>query len=265
MDRLEQELVAFGRELPWPPTPDLAARVQRAIVSDSRARASNVRAFTPSRLWPTPRLAAALTAVLVLALAATAAIPPARSAVLRWLGITGVSVTPVKRLPPAPTQAPLHLGKPTTLAGAQRSTPFRILLPRALGEPDQVLVRGTGASRAVTLVYRPRSELRRLRGLSNVGALLTEFRGVSTPFIEKMVAEASSVRRTNVGAGTGWWLVNPHVVVVQYGHLGRGRVVAEPLRLVRGRVLIWERGELALRLESELPLPVAGRVARSLR
>jgi hypothetical protein len=34
---------------------------------------------------------------------------------------------------------------------------------------------------------------------------------------------------------------------------------------VRGRVLIWERGELALRLESELALPDARRVGRSLR
>jgi hypothetical protein len=258
MDRLEQELIAFGRELPWPPTPDLVARVQHAIRSD-------VRAGSPGRVWWARWLAPGLAALLALALAATAAIPAARSAVLRWLGITGVSVTQVKQLPPARAQGPLHLGNPTSLAAAQRSTPFRILVPRALGEPDQVLVRGTGASRAVTLVYRPRSELRRLPGVSSVGALLTEFRGASTPFIEKMVAEASSVRRTNVGGGTGWWLVNPHVVVVQYGHLGRGRVVAEPLRLVRGRVLIWERGELALRLESELALPDARRVGRSLR
>jgi hypothetical protein len=258
MDSLEHELIACGRELPWPPTPDVAARVQRAIRADARA------GLAP-RVWRPPRLAAALVAVLALALAVTAAIPPARSAVLRWLGITGVSVTPVKRLPPGRPQGPLHLGKPTSITGAQRSTPFRILVPRVLGEPDQVLVRGSGASRAVTLLYRPRRGLRQLPGVAGVGALLTEFRGASTPFISKMVPEADSVRRTNVRGSPAWWLVNPHVVVAQYGHLGAARIFEEPLRLVRGRVLIWERGRLALRLESDLAHPDARRVARSLR
>ena len=96
----------------------------------------------PRRRWP--RVAIPL-AVLVL----VAAVPPARSTVLDWLGIGGEKIERVPEAPsPAPTATPLDLGTRVPL-------PRDALVPAALGRPDAVYEAGE----IVTLLYRPRSGL----------------------------------------------------------------------------------------------------------
>src|SRR6476619_3983386 len=112
MPELEPQLRALGGELEWPATPDLAAAVRPRLER--------------RRQLPGRPLAIAL-AVLVLALAAALAVPSARSAILRFLGIEGVTVQRVDKLPQA---APLGtLGDRITMAAARRRLGFRPLLP----------------------------------------------------------------------------------------------------------------------------------------
>ncbi|HEX3686147.1 MAG TPA: hypothetical protein VHU60_01075, partial [Gaiellaceae bacterium] len=74
MSSLEQRLQALGRELAFPPEPDLASR---AGLSERRFP------------WRWAALAAAVVAV---ALAAAFAVPGARTAILRWFHIEGATV-----------------------------------------------------------------------------------------------------------------------------------------------------------------------------
>jgi hypothetical protein len=244
MGSLESRLAELRAQTSWPATPDVVPRVLAAI--DAERAAGVVPPATRKRwLRPLPALGIAL----LLLLAATAAVPPARSAVLRWLGIKGTTIHRVERLPHATTGAPLHLGSPTSLAAAQRAAGFRIRVPRSLGASDQVLVAKRGATHAVTLLYRPRAGLPALPGQPQIGALLTEFIGRSTPFIDKMIPEAARVVPATVAGHRGYWLEDPHVVIVQYG---AGAITPEPRRRVGGSVLLWEAPPLSLRLESRL-------------
>ena len=253
MAPLEDRLEALRRDAAWPETPDLVPSVLAAI------RAERAAAPEPRRRVAGLRAAAAALAV---ALIATAAVPPARSTVLRWLGIKGAPVHRVTSLPPARTDAPLHLGAPATLADAQGAVSFRIRAPATLGPPDRVLLAARGPTHAVTHVYRPRPSLPVLPGHPGVGLLLTEFVGRSTPFIDKMTPQASRVVRTDIDGRRGYWLEDPHVVIAQYGS---GDIVAEPRRRVAGRVLLWESPPVSLRLESRLSRKAAAALARGLR
>ena len=157
-ERIESRLADLAAHVELPPAPDIAARV--------RAR---VEAEPPRRAWRLrPALAVPL-ALLALAVGGVAAVPSARSAVLRWLGIEGVKIERVPKAPtPAPTSSPLDLGERTTLTSG-------VLVPDALGRPDAVYDDGD----QVTLLYRPR------RGLpesaqTGAGALLSQFPGRTT-------------------------------------------------------------------------------------
>jgi hypothetical protein len=265
MDVVERQLRDFAAAAQWPPAPDVSERVLLAI-SSARPEAPSRRPLRRRlflRSFSLEPVRLALIALLV-AIAVTAAVPAARSAVLRLLGIKGVEITPVKHLPHARPQAPLRLGTPTTLAAARKASDFGVRVPVMLGDPDQVLVRPVVGGAAVTLVYRPRPGLPGLPGRPGIALLLTEFRGQSTPFMDKMRLRTSRTLSTSVSGHTAFWLEDPHVIIVRYGS-PHARITPQPRRLVKGHVLLWEDGPVSLRLESELPLEQARRIARSLR
>src|SRR4051794_18053655 len=83
MTELERALVLLGSELDIPPTPSLAGVVRERIARRRRAR----------------RLV--LLAVPLTALAVAFAVPPARSAILRFFHVGAVKVERVQTLPPA--------------------------------------------------------------------------------------------------------------------------------------------------------------------
>src|SRR5438309_8365694 len=120
MAELEQALVALGRELDVPLTPDLAGAVRMRI--DRRAR---------TRRWLVLVLA-----VVVVAIGIAMAVPDARSSILRFFHIGSVQVERVDTLPPS-REAPLSagLGPPRTRAEAEQRAGFRIVLPRFKGAP----------------------------------------------------------------------------------------------------------------------------------
>lgn len=236
MSELESRLAELPVE--WPPAPDVAARVRARVEAQPRGRR-----FRPA--W------AVALAVLVLG-GGVAAVSPARSAVLRWLGIEGVRIERVPVAPtPAPSASPLGLGDPTPLAAGT-------LVPRALGRPDAVYAQGE----RITLLYRPR------RGLpeseqSRVGALLTQFPGrTNAVFVRKFAGPDTTIERVRVDGEPGFWLAGaPHGLLYEDPS---GAVVEAPSRLA-GPTLVWRRGGLTLRLEADVTKERALAIARSIR
>jgi hypothetical protein len=90
MTELEHDLRSLGSTVAWPPTPDVASRLEL------RAR-------------PRRRALVAAVALVVVALAAAFAVPQSRSAILRFFHLRGVTVERVDTLPPA-QEVPLAAG-----------------------------------------------------------------------------------------------------------------------------------------------------------
>jgi hypothetical protein len=239
---LEREL----RELraPWPDTPDVAAAVAGRL------------AAPPRRLgWPAWQVAVALGAALI---AIVMAVPPARSAILDWFGFGSVRIV---REEPQPSRfgSGLALGEPVTLAQARRPAGFTPVVPAAVGPPDAVYVsRGR-----VDFVYRPRPGLPR-SGTTGVGLLVTQFRAVATPLIEKTVGGGSRVERARVGGDPAFFISGAeHGFAYQPERSSYGAF--EEQRLAGNTLVVDRRDGLLLRLEGELSRAEAVRIAASAR
>jgi hypothetical protein len=191
------------------------------------------------------------TAVLVVAVAAALAVPPARSALFDWLGIGGARIVRVEELPPAPTTGHLDLGRTVTVAEARRLSPW-LLVPDigGLGDPDRIFYSAAIPGGKITFVWGTSADVR---------LLLTEFRG--SPFIEKLLEPSTEVEAVTVDGHRGAWIEEPHVVI--YRDI-RGQVRDDTSRLA-GRTLLWERGGVTLRLEGELSKADALRIATKLQ
>lgn len=222
MPELDVALRELGRHVEFPPTPDIASAIRGRLER--------------RRPWLRPVVIAM--AILVVALGAVLAVPPARTAVLDWLGLRHVSIVRVDELPPTEPIVRLDLGRETTLAKA----PLWALVPD--DKPDRVFVDdGT-----VNLVW---GDPRKPR------LLLTEFRGEA--FIEKLIQPNDDVEQVTVNGRPGAWLEQPHVVM--FKDL-RGRIRDNSARLA-GKTLLWQHGEVTLRLEGDLTKEEALRIARS--
>jgi hypothetical protein len=225
----------------WPSEPDVAARVRARLEAEPPRRARRLR----------PALAVPL-ALLALAVGGVAAVPSARSAVLRWLGIAGVKIERVPVAPtPGPTSSPLDLGERTALAPG-------VLVPSALGRPDAVYADGDH----VTLLYRPRRGLPE-SGQTGAGALLSQFPGRTHPdFIRKLAGPDTTVERVRVDGEPGYWLGGAvHGLIYEDPS---GAIRESPMRLA-GPTLVWQRGDLTLRLEADVSKSRALTIARSVR
>src|SRR5919204_726307 len=241
MTELERELLGVGRRLDWPAQPELAPRVRAGLGAPVE------RGFA----WRRPVLIAL--ALFVVAIAAAFAVPSARTAILRWLGLSHVRVLRVDRLPPTRRLTGADLGTKTTLAAAERRLGFAILLPRE--RPDAVYLFDSFGTRRATLVYGSVTKPR---------LLLSEFRGVgTTKYVQKLVTPGTTVERVRVGGAPGLWFSGPHAVLYELPGKPRQLYTARPL--LAGTTLVWERPNgLTLRLEGKLRKGEAERIARSL-
>lgn len=239
MTELERALVELGAELAYPPTPNLVPAVRARIPE------------RPARAWRRP-VAIAL-AVLAVAVGAVLAVPQARTAVLKWLGLEGVTIQRVPRLPNVRAVGP-DLGERVTLVKARKSVPYRVLVPAELPERADVYLHSPPPPGGeVSLVFRSR-EGRVL--------ILSQFRGQAVPFIQKSVGPGTRIEPVTVVGARGVWLAGrPHTLVYLDSH---GTMRQDTLRLA-GNTLLWERGGLLLRLEGLLTKEEALRIARSVR
>jgi hypothetical protein len=229
MAELETALRALGRDVAFPPTPDLASAIRGRLERP--------------RFWRRPAAIAVAVAV-VAAIAAAFAVPQSRSAILDWLGLRNVSVVRVEKLPTVPAHGNLDLGQRVTLDEAKRRAPW-LLIPD--GTPDSVWVSESVPGGKVSLLWGTPS---------NVKLLLTEFTGRT--YIEKVIDGDTQVERVKIGSA-GAWFKGSHVVMFQDRD---GRFRESHARLARN-TLVWQLGGVTLRLEGGLTKDEALRIART--
>jgi hypothetical protein len=280
VSELERQLTQLGRELDWPPAPDLASSVRaRLDAAPGPARDGSREGYAgepsarPGRRGLLPRgvlvpaglrrsLAIAVVALLVLAGGVFAAVPGVRDAVLEFFGLQGATVERREQLPPPPPPSPLRLGERTTLADAPDSLGFAPLVPEAAGRPEGVFVDESVPGGELSLAYRPQPGLPEARA-TGLGLLVSEFRGDLLPeYTGKIAGQATRVERIRVDGDRAIWLEGaPHYFFY--------RAPGEPFReeglRIAQNVLLLERGRVLVRLEGAFSKERALDLARSLR
>ncbi len=237
---VESALRELAPTIAYPPTPDLATSVRAALTDREAQRPPRFR----WRLFRRSSLAA-LVALVLLAGAALAV----------GIGLRGLSIVFVDTPPPGASEE-LRLGEAVTLAEAQAEAPFRILLPTGeMSKPDEVYADSRSGIHQVTLVYRSPAG-------DEVDLLVTQF--LARPELDaavKQVGPGTSVEAVIVGDQEGFWIAGePHVLTYVDP---RGSVIEDRIRLV-GDVLVWQAGDLTLRLEGAGSKEAAVQIAESI-
>jgi hypothetical protein len=242
MPELELALRNLGGSLDWPVEPELEQGVLRRI------REAPVRRRLVSR-----RALVIAFAVLAVAAGALFAVPQTRGAILEFFHLRGVTIERVEELPTVPVQSGLgaFLGDPVTLSEARERADFDVVVPEALGEPDEVYFQdGPPPGGMVSFVYGTKDDPR---------ALFTQFAGRVDEIIFKKIAPDTKIEAVTVDGQPGYWLEGAHF----FSYLDRhGDMESEQVRLA-GNVLLWERGTRTLRLEADISKEEAVRIAAS--
>jgi hypothetical protein len=253
MTDLEQALVRLGADLAFPETPDIAGSVRRRLGERPRRAALRL---------PERRTIAVALALLALAVGVAMAVPPARAAILEFFHLRGATVRQVETLPRVEDHiaAALELGEPVSLDEAARRAQFEVLVPEELGDPDGVYSSSLLVGGKVSLVYRPRDDLPRSR-FTGVGVLITELRADINPsFVDKLADQVTRIERLTVDGEPAVWLEGgPHVVFFDTPS-GFGEDQAR----LAGNTLLFERGNLLVRIEGNMSREQAIAIAESL-
>jgi hypothetical protein len=269
---LEHDLMAVGALVDFPEVDVTAAVAARIAAHPQPARAPRRRG---PELRPVVRpvwrpLVAVAAAVILLAGALLVFAPGVRSAVAGFLGLRGARIQVVPpsataSLVPTSVGGPLLLGERVTLAEAQARMPFRIQLPSdpRLGPPDEVFLTTRGSEPQVFLVWRARPGFPKAT-FTGAGLLLSEFRArVDERLLEKkLLGLGTTLQSVEVNGEPGFWIAGkPHALLF---YDANGNVIEDTVRLA-GNVLLWQQGDLTLRLEAALPLDPVLDVARGVR
>lgn len=264
-EQWEARVQQVARSFPYPPTPDVTGAVRVQLVAEPGLKSGLLL-----------RRMAWVALVILLILGGLLAVPQVRAALVEYLQIGAVRIFLVEpTLTPTPTPAPasskerpatatprpsptplsslLDLAGETTLAEANKKASFLVRLPTYpadLGQPDRVFFQQMGGP-VVVLVWLGPPQPERVR-LS-----LTEM-GPGT-FAEK--GNPGAVQETKVNGQRALWAEGPYILQVRRG----SDLDYDLRRLVEGRVLIWTTGAITYRLESDLTLEEAVKVAESLR
>jgi hypothetical protein len=241
MPDLELTLRDLGTRLDWPAEPELAPGVLAGL------------ALEPKRRLRVSRRALVIAlAVAAVAIGAVFAVPQTRAAVLEFFHLRGVTIERVPELPTVPVEAGLgtFLGERVSLDEARRRAGFDVVVPKQLGEPDEVYIQRSPPGGMVSFLYGSRE---------HPTALFTQFAATVDETIFKKVAPETSVVPVSVDGRPGFWIQGAHY----FQYLDRqGEMRTEQVRLA-GSVLLWERGPLTLRLEADVSRDEAIRIAQS--
>jgi hypothetical protein len=254
MSELERDLELLRGNVRFPETPAIASRVAGRLAAD------DAPAPTHPRLSRRAVVAVAIAAFLLIAAGAVAAIPDARHAVLRVLGLEGATVERVETQPRAPVARHLDLGQAVSLARAGQEVEFIPLVPRAR-VPDRVFVSSRVAGGEVSLLYRPQPGLPRGR-FTRFGLLVGELRGDLNPeLIRKMVGPDGRIKGLEVANHAAIWVAGaPHELLYETESAAVGTISPR----LAGNVLLVQWGRRLVRLEGRMGLGKAIRIARSL-
>lgn len=228
---LEQRLVDLGRELEWPETPRFDLGFDRRPAR---------------RPWVRP-LALGLAVALAVLGALLAFSPGARSAFLELFHLKGATVELVETLPAVEPQQ-FNYGEKVTRAEAERRVGFE-LVDLEGQEPDGVFVLD---NRLASLVYgsidEPRLVLSQLRG------------SVWDGFVKKVGSSGTRVEPLEVNGEPALFVSGDEHFVMFRDENG---LITDEQTFLAGNVLLWNRGDLLLRLEGDLTKAEALRLARS--
>ena len=264
LENWENRILSAAHELPYPPTPDIAWRLvqRRSLRSLAYRRAG----------W-----AAAI--LVVLLLATILLVPPVRAAILDFLQIGAVRIflveptatstptqgpltlTPAQtgtNQPPTATHTPiaiylaslLDLQGETTLEMALDRLHFTLSLPAYpadLGNPDHVFLQDQ-EGQVLLLVWMDPQHPDQVR-------LSLHAIGPGSWAVTKMGPVV--IDQAQVNGREALWAEGPYPLRLTNGDL-------DIRRLVNGNVLIWEHGDLTYRLESDLTMDEAIKVAELL-
>jgi hypothetical protein len=249
-DAAESELRALGRELQVPAASDPAAAVRQRLEGrkTGRSHSPGLRdGFARRRLaWRAVLVAAA--AILALLIAT----PQGRAVISHVFRLVGIEIRQQPGpVPSPPSKASLPGQRGTSLAQARRQVAFPVLVPTALGEPDEVLVSGGG--RVVSLIYRrtPHGTVR-----------LDEFSGRTDRLVFEKFGHVRRMVQVAVNGRDGLWIKGPQELIYI---TARGRLAFASARLTTGNTLIWSTMRVAFRLEGNLGEATALAIADSAR
>jgi hypothetical protein len=230
---LEQRLQRLGQELEYPPEPNLAPAVLAQL--DRR---------------PFPWRAVAIAVVVfAMAVGAAFAVPQARTTILKWFHLRGVTVERVETLPPEEERSQAGgLGRPLSRDEAERAVGFQLALPP--GTSPRRLYVLDGALASVVL----RSEGRPL--------LLSEYRAADFSMLKKSATGKTVIEVVRVNGEPGLWLEGGPHTLTYFNRRGEFR---ERTIVIHGNVLLWIYGDLTLRLEGKLTKAQALDISRVIR
>jgi hypothetical protein len=223
---LHDELLALRAD--WPDTPDLVEGVLAAPVTAPSPR-------RPARRWR------AVAAALLAGLAVVAAVEPARSTVLEWLGLQSVKLE--RREPTARPGASLQLGDPVSAEEAARRFGPLAAPPGALGPPGATYA----GDAAVAFVY------------ADPDLLVQRFPARVGPYIEKTVGAGARLERLRVGGDPAYWITGAH----GFAYLRDGAVDFEEQRIAGNTLLVERAGGELIRIEGDVARDRAVTIAES--
>jgi hypothetical protein len=218
MTELERALVALGLELDIPAEPDLRSGVRERIERRSRSRRALVLALA-----------------LLVAFGIAFAIPPARSALLRFFHIGAVTIERVDTLPAARERSFVAgLGPALSLRQAEQSSGVPLVFngtrPRRFyAQPGLI---------ATVLHYRGTS------------VLLAELQGDQMGLTKKFASPDTRVEPAQIGSFGIWVEGGKHVLIWQ----AASGEIRQLERRLAGNVLIWTEGARTYRLEGGLTM-----------
>jgi hypothetical protein len=236
----EAQVRSIASGMNYPRTPNIAASVSARLRSGTR----------PALL--SRRLAWSLTILLIL-ISSLMLIPPARAAILEFIQI---GVVRIFRSEPTPISPPNQEMPstiiPVTATIAPTSQPLIPILRNLIGEStlqdaDHVFVQEANGKMTILVWLDPQHPDQVLMSL--------HFLPAGSWAIKKM--EPQVIEETNVNGERALWTTGPYPMMVENGDI-------RYIRMITGHVLIWSKERITYRLETDLPLEEALKIAESL-
>lgn len=255
-ERFEQQLLSISKELDYPYTPDVAGSVMMRL-----------RTPTHPRFVSRP-IAWSLTILLVFC-ASLMLIPSARAAILDFIQIGVVRIFRIGPTPVSPfnqsapvtatpdgTVGPLipileRLAGEMTLEEARQTLDYPLLLPSYpadLGQPDRIFVQDADGKMTILVWTDPQQP----------GEVLMSLHIIPPGSWAVKKINPTLIQETAVNGQRAIWAIGPYPLQFSNGDI-------DFVRLIEGHVLIWADGNMTYRLETDLSLDEALKVAESLK
>jgi hypothetical protein len=247
-DPFETRLKELAQKVDYPVTPPIAKAVMARI---------SVKPPVFSR-----RLAWSLT-ILFITIISLMAIPPVRAAVFEFIQIGIVRIFPEAHTPIPETKTPLtptpsaliplleEIMGEVTLQEARAFVEYPIPLPTHpvdLGEPDRIFVQEVDSQMTI-LVWLDDE---------NPGKVKLSLHIIPpNSWVIKKV-DPTVIELTNVNGQRAVWATGPYPLLLHNREI-------DFVRLIEGNVLVWTQGDLTYRLETDLSLEEAIKIAESLQ